>query len=366
MSRGVALASRPAPEDLVTRIHHGIVAVGCLVAGLLAGSVVPLMAAGTPAAVDEHPVGRHMLVDDREFPGADCRSHTNSLVAIRVRRPVMYAHSRTNGVDHQTVGWRWQLRSSAFALVAQGPIQKATATDVRPASFSGQVVDMVGRPPDTWFIAIRMYWYKPGSSTRVQGKSLHYVRNYARDGSSLFGLDGGCDLSHLSIFPQPPSGHTGHFGVHVLLDDVHETPAICRYGPGSAGLISIKVRQPIVFASDSGPGIQSQHVRWRFVVEETDDPLPDKNTVWTQLPPGHFVTAGATERKPAGFGARSRSLGSGERGHAYYRVKVSLRWLRSNGTVAGAVVETAARYALVQSDGSTAGVTSLCFGPPLT
>jgi len=345
----------------MTSIRRGIGILTCVVVASLAGAAVPVLAA-TPSPVDEPPVGRHVLIDEQEFPGADCRTSSGDLQSIRVRRPVMYARNRTDGVDHQTVGWRWQLRDGSFALVDQGPIEQTDATDRRPAAFLNQNVDMAGRPDGPWFISIRMFWYKPGSSSVIQGKARHFVRTYGLNNQSVFGTDSGC-VGGIAIVLPPPPGHSGDFGIHVLLDDGHATPVICTYGGGSTGLVKVQVRQPIMLAFNSGPGTQSQDVRWRFVVEATDEFVPDKDTVWIQLSPGvPFVNANASERRPAGFGARSRPITVSERGHANYRVQVVMNWLRSNGSVDGSAVHTAARYALVTGDGSSAGVVSLCAG----
>ena len=348
----------------MTSIRQRLVILTGLVAGLLAGSGIPVLADGTPTALDEPPVGRHVLIDDREFPGADCRTHLGALTSIGVRRPVMYARNRTSGVDHQTVGWRWQLRDSAFALVAQGPIEQATASDERPAAYSGQTVDMTGRPAGTWFIAIRMFWYQPGSSTHIQGKALHFVRNYSLRGSFRLPFDGGCDPASAAILQEPLPEHTGVFGVHVLLDDIHEAPVLCAYGPGAlGGLVSVKVRQPVMFAVDSGAGTQTQRVKWRFRVQTTEDAIPDKFSVWTTLSPSvSFVSASATDHRPAGFAARSRSITHSERSHVNFRVQVIMDWLDSGGSVTGSAVHVAEHYQIVLSDGTLGGVSNLC-GP---
>ena len=279
-----------------------------LVATLLAASTLPASAA-VPAPVDDPPVGRHVLIDTQEFPGANCRTQSvGDLQSIRVRRPVMYARNRTSGTDHQIVGWRWELRDASMTRIDQGPFEKADATDKRPAAFSNRTVDMSGRPEGTYFVSIRMRWYKPGSSTRIQGTAHHFVRDYGLDGGAVFPLDTGCN-DGLAIFI-PITEHAGDRGVHVLLDDAHATPVRCIYGPGAlGGLVAVTVRQPIVLAHDTGPGTQTQDVRWRFIVEGTNDAIPDKDTDWTQLTPSvPFAVASATDRRPAGFGARSRPI----------------------------------------------------------
>jgi hypothetical protein len=348
--------------DHVASLRRSVVALSCLVAILLAGSTLPVTAE-TPVPVDDPPVGRHVLIDNGEFPGANCRSQSfTDLVSIRVRRPVMYARNRTSGTDHQTVGWRWQLRDESFSAVAQGPIAKASATDKRPAAFSNQTVGMSGRPEGVYFISIRMYWFKPGSSTQVQGTARHFVRNYARNGDTVFPFDTGCnDGVSISV---PLSGHAGDRGVHVLLDDVHTAPVRCIYGPGAlGGLVEVKVRQPIVLAHDTGSGTQTQDVRWRFIVEGTEDGVPDKESVWTQLTPSvPFAVAGASDRRPAGFGVRGRTIDVAERGFANYRVRILVNWLRPDGSVDGSAVHTVGRYQIVNDAGSTVGVDDLC-GP---
>ncbi len=276
----------------------------------------------------------------------------------------MYARSRTSGVDHQIVGWRWELRDESFALVDHGSFEKADATDKRPAAFSNQTIDMTGRPDETWFVAIRMRWYRPGSSSQVQGTARHFVRNYGRNRLGVMPLDNGCSNKTAAVITPP--GHSGDLGVHVFLDDVHTTPVRCIYGPGAlGGLVEVTVRQPIVLAHDSGSGTQTQDVRWRFIVEGTDDPTPDKNTDWIQLntPPVPFVFASASDRRPAGFGARSRSIPPSERGFANYRVHILVNWLRPGGSIDGSAVHTIARYAIVNDAGSIVSVDEPMCGP---
>jgi hypothetical protein len=342
--------------------RHAVV-LSCLVAGLLSVPTMPA-AAAAPAPVDDPPVGRHVLIDTQEFPGANCRTvSVGDLGSIRVRRPVMYARNRTSGTDHQIVGWRWELHDASMTRIDQGTFEKADATDKRPAAFSNRTVDMSGRPEGTYFVSIRMRWYKPGSSTTIQGTARHFVRDYGSDGSTVFPLDTGCnDGVSISI---PLTEHQGDRGVHVLLDDDHVTPVRCTYGPGAlGGLVSVTVRQPIVFARDTGSGTQTQDVRWRFIVEGTDDAIPDKNSDWTQLSPSvPFAVASANDRRPAGFGARTRSIASGERGFANYRVRILVNWLRS-GSVDGSAVHTVERYTIVDGAGDTVGVDAFCGSSP--
>jgi len=344
-------------------IRPSLAVLSCLVATLLVTSAVPVTAA-TPAPVDDPPVGRHVLIDTQEFPGAKCRTQSFSdLLSIRVRRPVMYARSRTSGTDHQIVGWRWELRNASRTQIDHGSFEKADATDKRPAAFSNQTVDMSGRPEGTYFISIRMRWFKPGSSTTVQGSAHHFVRNYGRDGDTVLPLESGCNDGISSVIPNPE--HSGDLGVHVLLDDAHSAPVRCIYGSGATGgLVEVTVRQPIVLAHDTGSGTQTQDVRWRFIVEGTDDPTPDKNTDWTQLntPAVPFVSASASDRRPAGFGARSRSMAPSERGFANYRVHILVNWLQPGGSIDGSAVHTIGRYAIVNDAGTTVGVDDLC-GP---
>jgi hypothetical protein len=340
--------------------RHAVV-LSLLVAGSLAATTLPVVAA-TPAPVDDPPVGRHVLIDTREFPGANCRTvSVGDLQSIRVRRPVMYARNRLSGTDHQTVGWRWELRDASMTRIAHSSFEKATATDKRPAAFSNRTIDMSGRPEGTYFVSIRMRWYRPGSSTTIQGTAHHFVREYGLNGTTVFPLDTGCN-DGVSI-GVPNTEHAGDRGVHVLLDDAHSTPVRCTYGPGAlGGLVSVTVRQPIVFAQDTGSGTQTQHVRWRFIVEGTNDAIPDKNSEWTQLTPSvPFAVASATDRRPAGFGSRTRSITSSERGFANYRVRILVNWLRS-GSVAGSAVHTVERYTIVDDAGDTVGVDDLC-GP---
>jgi hypothetical protein len=318
-------------------------------------------AAGTiPGPVDDSLVGRHSLIDTSEYPGAECREQGLVLERIKVRRPVMFARDRTGRVDTQVVGWRWQLRTSAFTLVDQGPIEKTTGSDRRAAPFKPATIDMTGRDDIQYFVSIRMLWYTPGSSTQVQAAAVHHVRLYLHGG---FVFGSGCGAGGVGIARETPPDHTGDYGVHILLDNEHLSPVVCDYDSVSGEIKGVRARGPIVLAFDTGAGVQAQDVSWRLRVQSTDDLDPDKNTVWTDLPVVMgFLSAVASERRPAGFAARTRNLAPGERGAANYRVRVIVRWLRPNGSVDGHVIETARAYDIVKEGVSQGVTTAACPG----
>jgi hypothetical protein len=322
----------------------------------VAAFAVPAAAGSLPGPDDIGLVGRHALFDNEEYPGANCLTDGPELERIRVRRPIVFARSRTSRVDSQTVGWRWELRDQTFALVDQGPIEKATASDQRAASFRPAVVDMSGRPDGQWFISVRMQWYEPGTTSAVEGTATHFVRQYARNGT--FRSATGCPGA-LLVEITPPPDHANRYGVHVLLDNEHLAPVTCHYPDGS-GPTRLDVLGPIALAVDSGPGIQSQRLSWRFKVQFTDVTEPDKDTIWTTLGPSPgFVSATATERRPAGFGRRTRVLAPDEQLHRHFRVVVVVRWHSSSGGVSGRILEIARHYRLV-SPGSSRVVEGDC------
>jgi hypothetical protein len=314
-----------------------------------AAFAVPVAAGTLPGPHDVGPVGRHVLIDNEEYPGANCLTDATDLERIRVRRPIVFARSRTSRVDSQTVGWRWELRDQTFALVDQGPVEKATASDQRAAGFRPAVVDMIGRPDGQWFISVRMLWYRPGTTRVVEGSATHFVRLYARNGT--FRGAAGCPGGVL-VEITPPPDHINQYGVHVLLDNEHLAPVTCHYPDGTSP-IKVDVQGPIALAVDTGPGVQSQQVSWRFKVQFTDVQEPDKDTIWTTLGPSPgFVNAAATERRPAGLGRRSRVLAPDEQGHLHYRVVVVVRWHSPSGGLSGRVFEIARHYRLASPSSS--------------
>lgn len=117
---------------------------------------------------------------------------------------------------------------------------------------------------------------------------------------------------------------TGQYGVHQLVDS-EEYPAVtCVYVGIDQVLSKIKVRAPIVFGSNRGPGEDSQPVGWRYKIQWSD--LIARGTVWHPFYVSPMDTAMATDRHNAAFVPRSHTFGPHVQDHDLYRVIYELSW----------------------------------------
>jgi len=127
---------------------------------------------------------------------------------------------------------------------------------------------------------------------------------------------------------------TGQYGVHFLIDS-EEYPAVsCVYVGADQILSEIRVRPPIVFAHDAGPGTDTQPVGWRYKIQWSD--LAARGTVWHPFFISPIVTATATDHRNATFAPRSHTFGAHVQDHPLYRVLYELSWFDpSASTVTG-------------------------------
>jgi hypothetical protein len=123
---------------------------------------------------------------------------------------------------------------------------------------------------------------------------------------------------------------TGKFGVHLLVDS-EEYPAVsCIYVGVDQILSDIRVRPPIVFAYDAGPGTDTQPVGWRYKIQWSD--LVARGTVWHPFFISSVVSAMATDHRNAAFTPRSHSFGPHVQDHTLYRVIYELSWFDPSGS----------------------------------
>lgn len=164
--------------------------------GLAIGAALVLSASTVAVADTElgHTglVGRHKLKDSADKAGVKCYYQTfdgqDGPASIHVRIPRVFARDRTIGLDSQKVGWRVIVQQSSdfvnWTLLFHSSVQKRLATDQSVAPFHNRDFNL----PDRHFIRVRikMYWYRPGSSTVVQGTARHAVDFYDRYLDSTF------------------------------------------------------------------------------------------------------------------------------------------------------------------------------------
>jgi hypothetical protein len=120
--------------------------------------------------------------------------------------------------------------------------------------------------------------------------------------------------------------HSGSRGVHGLVDSQEFPAATCRYS-SSVQLQKIVVRAPIVYARDTGPGVQTATVGWRFRVQYSS------GLGFSTYRTSAIVKASATDQRPAGFIGRSMQLTNPP--EIEYRVRVDMYWYDSHGNQIG-------------------------------
>ena len=112
--------------------------------------------------------------------------------------------------------------------------------------------------------------------------------------------------------------------------DYSEYPAVtCSYAGGK--LDRIRVRQPVVFGDDRGPGEDAQWVGWRAVVQYSDD-----LSVWSFYRQSPLVKMRASDKYPADFLPTTIDLPGSVADHGAYRVQYRFFWYYPNkGTLDG-------------------------------
>lgn len=170
---------------------HGLIR--RLGAAVALGTVLVIGTTAVAVANTSHGlIGSYKMHDQQASPESICNytSGDNSTAAnnIQVNPPTVFARNRTTGTDHQRIGWRIRLEESADYIhwysVGKTPVQKANATDSTAAPLSPLLISVTF---DNAYSRIRVdiFWYRPGSSSTVQGSVAHPGRWYVRnlDGS---------------------------------------------------------------------------------------------------------------------------------------------------------------------------------------
>ena len=125
-----------------------------------------------------------------------------------------------------------------------------------------------------------------------------------------------------SALADKPISHSGSRGVHGLVDSAEFPAATCRYD-SLVQLDKIVVRAPIVYARDTGPGVQTRTVGWRFRIQYSS------GLGFSTFKTSSIVKASATDQQPAAFGQRSISFSNPP--EVVYRVRVDMFWYDAHG-----------------------------------
>jgi hypothetical protein len=197
---------------------------------------------------------------------------------------------------------------------------KLTASDRYPADFLPKVFDFPENVEVNlgYRVVYRLSWWYPTAGV-LDGQAAHFPKWYRRTQGSAFDLAADWCASDDTVgsdglLPYGYGTHDGAYGLHWILDHVGpnpEYPAVtCAYDD-SYQLDAIKVRRPIVFARDRGPGVDSQPVGWKAVVQIADAPPPGiaapagVEPAWSFYRESPVQKDGASDRYWADFLART-------------------------------------------------------------
>jgi hypothetical protein len=150
-----------------------------------------------------------------------------------------------------------------------------------------------------------------------------------------------------AAYTPPFDNETGQHGHYDFVDyqaGSHDGRVDCAYrklSNGNRRLKSLTIRPPRAWWPDTSSNSNKQHgtIGWRFRLQQTTDPDDDPwTTVYSstvQKRTGYEDHPGYDNADKAPFATRSKSWSSSKT--VYVRVKVTLYWYRSNGTVLGQV-----------------------------
>jgi hypothetical protein len=150
-----------------------------------------------------------------------------------------------------------------------------------------------------------------------------------------------------AAYDPPPDKETGQHGHYNFVDyqtTSHEGRVDCTYRTLSSGnrrLTSFRIRPPQAWWYDTNSNTTQEHgtVGWRYRVQQTTDPDDDP---WTTVYSSTVQKKTAYEDHPtyssgdkAPFTTRTKSFSSSDT--VYVRIKVTIYWYASNGSVKGYV-----------------------------
>lgn len=305
--------------------------VGVVVAVVL--SAAAPASAGVPIGLGPHSgnYGVHTLIDNGEYAGAACSySSVGVIQKIGIRAPIVFAFNRTSAVDTQKVGWRYHIQYSqdgnSWSNSTTSTLVKATATDKVNAHFPARTYTFDLIPLTTYFrVTIDLLWFYP-DATHVDGQAKHVVGWY-RIAPQI--AQTWCpEQRPKTVITPPPSGHSGNYGVHTLIDNGEYPGTTCVYYNTQSNdfLRSMVVRPPIVYAVDRTSGVDTQTVGWKYTIQYTSD-----NTTWHPLATSTLVKATATDHTNARFGSRTYDFAPFP--PYAYRVVVHILWFYPTSSV---------------------------------
>ena len=89
-----------------------------------------------------------------------------------------------SGTQHQWVGWKYKIQAdtnfdNVFGTKFTSTVVKAKATDSTPAAFARRTWTAPSNlAQGNYRVQVTLIWYKPGTSTQVQGKQVANIDYY--------------------------------------------------------------------------------------------------------------------------------------------------------------------------------------------
>jgi hypothetical protein len=309
--------------------------------------------------------GLHWILDapavPPEHPAVTCRydSESDLLVSMLVRQPVLFADV-SEGPQRQLVGWRAIVQGAddvngPWRFVARSPVVKAFATGRYPADLPSFTIRFAEVPAyHVVRILYRLTWYS-GDGKAVEGRASHRPRLYglSREGPDSYLSDHCETATGISVVGRDGEGqHTGQQGLHWILDHSGpdpEYPAVtCEYG-SQGEILRVRIRRPIAFARDAGPGVQSADVAGKGLIQST--PQNEGSEIWSTVGETAESTLRATDLAWADFLPKQAPIPAG--GLAI-RVVYVLAWSDpSTGTLLGTAEHYPVWYLVETAEGTT-------------
>ncbi len=161
-------------------------------APLIFGLLIAAQPAAAHAAHTSGSPGSYSVIDTETNQSVHCfypsASHANNdLSKIKIKPPKLYAKNRTSGVDSQWVGWQFSIQHgttvgsapAGWTTYYKSSVMKAVAKDNQAASFTTKTWIAGNHINRWWRVKLLMFWYAPGSKTKISGQVNWIVDYYA-------------------------------------------------------------------------------------------------------------------------------------------------------------------------------------------
>jgi hypothetical protein len=161
---------------LSARIAGGLVILAALLMAAQPATAHAAHTSGSP--------GNYVVTDTTSNPGAQCiypdiYQSDNDLAKIKIFAPKMYAKTGT-----QWVGWQYSIQhgdapgsNASWITYYKSSHFKAQATTSQAASFSTKTWIAGNHINRFWRVKLLMFWYKPGSKTKISGQ-VNWIMDY--------------------------------------------------------------------------------------------------------------------------------------------------------------------------------------------